>query len=160
MKIFFLLSFAVLNSWAAEIPLGSFDQAKIETILRKIPSAYFRSENLNGFVRKHYQYPIDSSLFKITCEADYYQSSPVPSEKRCLVVVSDKVEQKGDEYLIAMKSMEMFNALSYGQESKFSYSSEKVYGQAYEGNYRDLFRYVISCKKESCSFRFSSKEAF
>lgn len=164
MKLFTLLIFVSLEVLAVAIPVDKFDQSKLETILRQMPSAHINTQDMGDFVRKTYRFPTTKSKFSINCEADYYARASIPSDKKCTVTVSDKADLKGDEYLFKMTNTiqvsELFNAISYGKEEKKSYSHERVYGQAYEGNYRDLFRYMIICKKDFCDFRFTPKEVY
>jgi hypothetical protein len=163
MKVFFLLSFLAVNVWAVEIPLDEFDQSKLETLLRNIPAALVNSSHENGFVRKSTRYSDTNSLFAITCEGDFYAGSSIPTYKKCKITVNNKADFHGDEYLIKVTNLtlvsEMYNAISYDPTIRKSYSHERVYGQAFEGDYKYVFRYMIICSKSSCEFRFSPKEA-
>lgn len=163
MKFFILIALFAFNALAVEIPLKSFDQSKLETILRRIPEAKAQSQLMGPFTRVFYQYPKSESPFQITCEADHYNSNPIPSFSRCKVKVSDKEDFRGDEYLFKVSDStfvnQMSSAISYGAEVKKSYSLETVYGQAFTGEYRHLFRYLIICKKADCTVSFSSKPA-
>lgn len=163
MKELFLLILFSVNVMAVEIPVDEFDQSKLETLLRKIPTALIASSQGNGFVRKTTRYPDATSLFAIVCNADYYAGSTIPTYKKCKVSVSDKADLRGDEYFIKLtqksRVSEMFDAISYGTTTRKSYSNERVYGQAFEGDYKNVFRFMIVCKKTSCEFRFSPKEA-
>lgn len=150
-------------AFASKIPLGTFEQSKLEQLLRNIPSALQKSSKFKkGAVRKTYVFPKDNSSFKIKCIADHYNSSPLPSERSCEVEVSDKT-LKGDEHLIkitdAATVAALYKAIPYGAEIKMNYSHERVYGQAHDGSYRQLLRYAFSCKKQSCEVTFSPKEA-
>ena len=163
MKFFFILLLVATNALAVEIPVETFDQSKLESLLRKIPTALIATTRGNGFVKKTTRYPDAKSLFAIVCEADYFGNSDIPTNKSCKVTISDKTDLRGDEYLIKITDSrrvnEMYNAIPYGPEVRKSYSHERVYGQAWEGDYKNIFRFMIVCKKTSCDFRFSPKEA-
>ena len=163
MKVFFLLVLFSVSAWSVEIPVDEFDQSKLESLLRRIPSALIGTVQQDGFIRKTTRYPDTTSLFTIDCEADYYAGSSIPTYKRCVVTVSDKADLRGDEYLIKLTSKsrvtEMFEAISFGSDTRKVYSHERVYGQAFEGDYKNVFRFMFVCKKTSCDFRFSPKEA-
>ena len=164
MKGFLLLILFSVNAWSVEIPVDEFDQSKLESLLRKIPSALIGSSQEDGFVRKTTRYPDTNSLFTIVCEADYYADASIPTYKKCVLSVSDNADLRGDEYLIKMtqksRVSEMYNAISFGTDTRRTYSHERIYGQAFEGDYKNVFRFMIVCKKNtSCEFRFSPKEA-
>lgn len=148
--------------FAGTIPVDSFDQAKLEEILRKVPSALVKVEGHQGFTRKFYSYPKSSaSGIHISCQADFYLNSTVPSAKSCAVEIKT-TNLSGDEYQVTLTDSavvnELRNALSYGQEIKKFYSTERVYGQSFAGAYRDLFRYSFICQTQSCLLTFASKE--
>ncbi len=149
--------------FAGTIPVNSFDQAKLEAVLRKVPSALVKVENYEGFSRKFYSYPKSpTSGFHITCQADFYLNSTVPSTKSCAVEMTT-TNLSGDEYEVKVTDSatvnELRNAFSYGQEIKKFYSNERVYGQSFKGVFRDLFRYSIICETQNCVMTFASKEA-
>lgn len=156
----FLISSAAT---AASIPLETFDQSKLETIVRRIPSALVKTEQLEGFVRKYYLYPSESqTLFTLNCHADYFGEATIPTYKVCSVNVPGE-PATGDEFLITTTDTkivgELFNAISFGTEVKKNYSNELIYGQAHDGSYKNLFRYSIVCKINSCQLTFSPKAA-
>ena len=163
MKKILLLSLVSMNALSVEIPIEPFDQSKLETLLRRIPTALIGTTSGDGFVKKTTRYPDAKSLFAIVCEADYFGGSDIPTNKSCKVTISDKSDLRGDEYLIKItdsrRVTEMYNAIPFGLEIKKSYSHERIYGQAWEGDYKNIFRFMIVCKKTSCDFRFSPKEA-
>jgi hypothetical protein len=148
--------------FAGAIPVDSFDQSKLEAVLRKIPSALVKVENHQGFSRKFYSYPKSPSGVHISCQADFYLNSTVPSTKSCVVEMKT-TNLSGDEYQVTLTDSavvsELRNALSYGMETKKFYSTERVYGQSFAGGYRDLFRYSFICETQSCLLTFASKEA-
>jgi len=138
-------------SLLALIPLIQFDQSKLEQLMRKIPEAYVKSVSHTGFVRKHYAFPKQKSTFQISCEGDHYAGSQIPTMKKCELSVTG--ERLGDEYLVEFKSQELANALHMGK----LFASERVYGQAYGGEYRQLFRYQFSCTGDACKGTFAVK---
>lgn len=148
-------------SFAAKIPVGVFEQAKLETILRAIPASLVKTEKLNGYIRKHHQFPMTkSAAFRISCYADYFNGATVPSLKVCEVNVTSE-NLTGDEYLIQLTDAESVQALRkaipYGSDLKKNFSHERVYGQGHDGIYRNLFRYAFTCKTDSCDVTFSTK---
>ncbi len=149
-------------SFAAKIPLGSFDQSKLEHLLRRIPSALVKTEDKTGFTRRHYLFPNSKSAFTIKCHADYYQSSPVPSFEVCEINVSGEPEV-GDEYLLKVTDTSivgaLFSAITYGKEVKKHISNEVIYAQSHTGKYKNVFRYAFVCQKDSCEITFVTKEA-
>lgn len=144
------------------IPLQLFDQSKLESVLREIPSALIKSESHQGFVRKHYAFPPSHGQFQIKCQADYYLSSTIPSTKSCSVEVG-LGELRGDEYVFTSTDSAfvsaLYQAMPYGQQVKKVYSTERLYGQSRNGSYKQLFRYSLICKTNSCELSFSPKEA-
>lgn len=156
----FLFLFPAL-SYAAKVPLDSFDQSKLETILRNIPTALLKEENMGGFIRKHYAFPDEKkSDFFIKCHADYYKAAKIPSSKACSVEIKD--EGSSDEVLLKITDPKTVNsfreAISYGNEVKKFYATERVYGLALDGKYRDLFRYSFVCQMAECALTFAKKE--
>lgn len=163
MKRFFALSLVPTFVWSARIPLDIFDQSKLEALLRSIPSAFVKNEEQTGYVRKHYQFPKNkSSSFVINCQADYFNSAPVPSFKACQVEVTSK-DIAGEEIRVQTTEASvvgaLYSAISYGSEVKKFIATERVYGQASDGSYKNLFRYSFSCKLDSCEIVFVAKEA-
>ncbi len=164
MNIFVLLF--SLSAISAVIPVSSFDQSKLETLLRKIPSAYIETHKDNGVIRKTYIYPAEGPLI-IHCYADYFESAPVPTYKTCTIEVSvgrfESIvsEKKGDEFKVRFTDPEMVNemseAITFGSLSKEVYSHERVYGLAFEGIWRNLFRFRFSCLKKACEVTFTPK---
>ena len=149
-------------SFAAKIPLGVFEQAKLETILRAIPKSETKTEKFDGYSRKHHQFPTTkASNFVINCYADYFKGAAVPSLKVCEVEVKETAVLAGDEYLFqitdAASVAALRKAIPYGQELKKNFSHERVYGQGHDGVYRNLFRYSFTCKTESCDVTFATK---
>ena len=149
-------------SFAAKIQVGSFDQSKLEHMLRRIPSALVKTEEKTGFSRRHYLFPETKSSFTIKCHADYYGSSPVPSFKVCEVNVTGEPEV-GDEYFLKVTDVAtvgaLFSAITYGKEVKKHISNEVIYAQSYTGKYKNVFRYAFVCQKDSCDITFVNKEA-
>jgi hypothetical protein len=162
MKLISLLLLLPTLAFAGKIPVEVFDQQKLEGLLRQIPSALVKTENQSGFVRKHYLFPQDKKAgFTIKCYADYYGTSTIPSLRLCDVDVTS-TDLQGDEYFLKLDesdSQALYKVISYGLDVKKFFSFERVYGQAHDGKYHDLFRYSIICKASSCEFTFSPKEA-
>jgi len=161
MKFIFL--FLVLSnvSWAAKIPVSIFDQAKLETVLRNIPASLKKIEKVDGYKRHYLQFPdSNQSNFTITCQADYYNESQIPSYKAYELDVVSK-DHAGEEYSFKITSPEIVSALrsafSYGNETKKFYSTERIYGQAFDGTYRNLFRYMFICSSLACEATFATK---
>jgi hypothetical protein len=150
-------------SFAFKIPVESFDQSKLQSLLSKIPSALVKSETMAGFLRKTYLFPKSKNApIKIECQADYFSASSVPSYKSCGVTV-ERADQVGDEYSITISDVQdvsqLRSAISYGEDTKKIYSTERIYGQASDGKYRDLFRYSFVCESQSCNLTFVKKES-
>jgi hypothetical protein len=150
-------------SFAGKIPVGSFDQSKLEQMMRRIPSALVMTEEKTGFTRLHYLFPKGKgSVFTIKCQADYYLSAPVPSFKSCEVNVAGEPEV-GDEYRLKVTDSStvgaLYSAITYGQEVKKHISNEVIYAQSYTGKYKNTFRYAFVCQKDSCEITFVTKEA-
>lgn len=163
MRLFFTLLLVPTFALAAKIPVEIFDQSKLETLLRNNPTALARTESHAGFVRKHYQFPKNKNAdFTIKCQADYYGESKVPSYKACELDVSSK-DLAGDEYQIkltdAASVKSLRESISYGNEIKKFYSFERVYGQAYDGTYRNLFRFTFICKIDACDVTLTTKNS-
>lgn len=132
-----------------EIALQSFDQNKLEQLLRLTPVAFVREENQGKFLRKHYLFPKESAPFLIKCHADHFNSSPVPSSWKCSLTAYPA--PIGDEIAITTKN--------FGIAPQKFYSFERVYGQTADGYHRQLFRYIFDCSKETCKVTFAVKEA-
>lgn len=163
MKWFLPLLLVPSVAWSAGIPVDIFDQSKLETLLRNIPSAFIKNETQNGFIRKHYQFPKNkASEFVIRCHGDYFGSATIPSYKACTVEVSSK-DLAGDEMKVQVTDSSIVKdlnaAISYGSDLKKFYSTERVYGQSSDGAYKNLFRYSMICKSDSCDLVFVAKEA-
>lgn len=161
MNLIFVLLMIPAISLAAKIPVEAFDQAKLESLLRSSASTLERTETREGFVRKHHVFPKNKqTTFSINCIADYFGESRIPSYKSCDLNVSNNVFA-GDEQLIKITDAEMVKTLresiSYGDEVKKFYSFERVYGQAFDGTYRNLFRFSFICKRDTCDVTFATK---
>lgn len=145
---------------AANIPVETFDQAKLETLVRNIPSALVKIENQEGFTRKHYQFPSSKAKFSIKCQADYYGEANIPSFKSCDLTISDK-ELAADEYLFKITDSanitSLRNAISYGDELKTFYAFERVFGLSNDGVKRNLFRFTFICKRDVCDVTIATK---
>lgn len=149
--------------WSAKIPVDVFDQQKLEGLLRQIPHALLNSENRTGFVRKHYLFPQSKKAdFTIKCYADYYGNSSIPSLRVCDVNVSS-TDLQGDEFVLKLSDeldvQALYKVISYNLEVKKFFATERIYGEAYDGKYHDLFRYSFICQASSCEITFSPKEA-
>ncbi len=161
MRYAFLLFLCPTLSYASKIPLDSFDQSKLETMLRNIPASLVKEENKGTFVRKHHEFPQQNQAdFFIKCHADYYKNASIPSSKVCSVEIKD--QGSSDEVSLKVTNPEIVNAfrqaISYGQEVKKFYATERVYGLSLEGKYRDLFRYSFVCQTQECALTFAKKE--
>lgn len=148
-------------SFAAKIPIGVFEQAKLETLLRAMPLSLIKTEKLEGYTRKHHQFPKDKAAsFVINCYADYFKGATVPSLKVCDVDIKEAV-LAADEYMFKITDADSVTALRkaipYGSDLKKNFSHERVYGQGHDGVYRNLFRYSFTCKAESCDVTFATK---
>lgn len=146
-------------SHAGIIPVDSFDQSKLESLLRKIPTSLVKEEQHTNFKRKIHEFPVTgNSDFKIKCHGDYYLNSIIPSDKKCQVEVSN-LNSGTDEVLIAVSDVsnvnELRSALSYGKETKSFYSTERVHGLSLQKKYRELFRYSIVCDVKKCHLTFA-----
>jgi hypothetical protein len=159
-KLLLLAVFIPSVSFAVNIPMTEGDQSKLEYILRRIPSAAVKTENLSGFVRKHTQFPKSASNFVITCYGDFYNSSPIPSNEVCELELSD-VKPTYEEYKLTATgavAKTLYEAIPYSNKVKKLYAWDRVYGQALSGKYRDLFRYTFICEtSESCVMTFTAK---
>lgn len=147
------------------IPLEQFDQQKLESLLRRIPSAFVRSENQGGkFERKFYSFPkMDDKGFKINCEGDHYLPSTIPSASTCTLTMIKDADVRYDEQLVEFKDpftvTSLYNAINSLAEIKKFYSNERVYGVGINGRYAENFRYAFSCFKEKCQLTMSTLPA-
>ncbi len=162
-KLLALLFLFSVSAQSAEIPLNTFEQTKLETLLRKIPSAFVKKEKLTGFIRKHYLFPAQgASEFSVKCTADYFGAALVPSHKVCEASVKSG-EVVNDEYLIQLTDPKivraLYKAISYGETEKHFSSHERIYGKGHDGIWRNLFRFSFSCRKDACSVTFSPKKS-
>lgn len=150
---------------ATLIPLESFDAQKLETLVRRIPTALVKTEDMGGFERKTYEFPkMNDKGFKINCTADHYLSSPFPSKTNCtLALVKESFDATYDEVLVEFKDpftvKNLFNAISYQSDLKKFYSTEQVYGYGLGNKYRNLFRYSFTCTTEKCAVTMATKPA-
>ena len=145
-----------------EIPLNTFEQSKLETLLRGMPYAYVSKDKNSDSVRRHYLFPkAPDAGFTINCYADYFKGAKVPSVKVCEASVNGP-ELKGDEFSIQLtdeKSVKsLMKAISYGDPVKKFFSHEQIYGKGVDGVSHNLFRYSFSCEKSSCTVTFSPKK--
>jgi hypothetical protein len=139
------------------IPVQEFDQGKLQYLLSKIPEAYVREEVNPSFVRRFYQFPKTANLFQINCYADFYNQARFPSVKVC--AVSSMVSPKGDEIRISLNDPELINNLAAGiSYYKKFHSDERIYGQSYTGEYKEMFRFMFDCSS-ICKMSFVVKEA-
>lgn len=156
--LFLIPTFAL----ATVVPMEPFAQAKLETLLRGIPSAAQKSVKTKQGIRKQYLFPkTKNASFTIKCTADYYGEAPIPSEKACEVDVKAEKAPKGDEFQFNITDpatvAELRGAIPYGESIKKFYSHEQIYGQNFEGVYRNLFRFAVDCKDDSCQITFCTK---
>jgi hypothetical protein len=139
------------------IPLGEFDQQKLETLMRRIPTALVRTENVSGVEKKFYSYPATNDQgFKIQCEADHYLNSPLPSKSSCTLQMLSDYDERFDEHKVEIKNpavaTKLFGAMSFGPrpDTRRMYSNERVYGLGLNGRYQENFRFSFSCTTEKC----------
>lgn len=149
-------------AFSAQIPLNVFEQSKLETLLRGMPSAQVKKEKFKGHVRKYTQFPkIQNSAFGIKCYADFYGHAKIPSLKVCEASV-ESTDPVKDEYLIKLTDPEavadLNGSISYGDQIKKFSSHEQLFGQGFDGTSRTLFRYSFICQKSSCDITFSTKK--
>lgn len=150
---------------ATLIPLETFDAQKLETLMRRIPAALVKTEDMDGFQRKTYVFPkMDDKGFKINCTADHYLGSPLPSKTNCtLAIIKESLDANYDEQLVEFRDpftvKSMFNAFSYQAEVKKFYSTEQIYGYGLNNKYHNLFRYSFTCTQEKCSVTMATKPA-
>jgi hypothetical protein len=160
-RYFFLMLLISLPAAAVSIPLDAFDQSKLEGLLRNIPASVSALENHGLFQRKKHIFPKTESRFSIKCLSDYYEKATIPSVKQCSVNIDPHLTLKGDEHHLRLTDKTsvaaLFAAISYGQEVKNFYSTERVYGLGADGKHRKLFRYSISCQQQYCDLTFVSK---
>jgi hypothetical protein len=163
MRLLLALLFVPSVAFAAKIPVDIFDQSKLENLLRNIPSSLSRTEVHEGFVRQHHEFPKNKKAdFRIKCYADYFGQAKIPSFETCEFDLSGNT-LSGDESVLTITDSgvvkSLREAMSYGDEVKKFYSTERVYGQASDGALRDLFRYAFICKRDACEVTVTSKPA-
>jgi len=150
---------------ATLIPLENFDSQKLETLMRRIPTALVKVEDMDGFQRKSYVFPkMDDKGFKINCTADHYLQNPIPSKASCtLAILKESLDASYDEHLVEFKDpftvKSMFNAISYQNDVKKFFSNEQVYGYGLNNKYHNLFRYSFTCTQEKCAVTMATKPA-
>jgi hypothetical protein len=156
----------VIGLLLVAIPLTSFDQQKLETLMRRIPTAFVRSENISGIEKKYYSYPVMNDMgFKVLCEADHYMSSPLPSKSVCALNILQDHDQRFDEHKVELNDSDvvtdLFNAISFGPrpDTRRMYSNERVYGLGLNGRYQDHFRFSFTCSPEKCQMTMSTAKA-
>jgi hypothetical protein len=161
MKTFFFTTGFLFSgiSFAATIPVESFDQSKLEILLRKIPESLVKEENDSNFKRKFHEFPSSSNAgFKITCQADYFSEATIPSEKKCQLNL-DNLTSNADEVSVTISDEKLVtslrSAISYGQEVKSFYSTERIHGLSLDRKYRDIFRYAFVCQEKICQLTFA-----
>jgi len=163
MRLILALLLVPSFAFAAKIPVDIFDQSKLENLLRNIPSSLSRTEVHEGFVRHHHEFPKNKKAnFRIKCYADYFGQAKFPSFETCEFDLSTNT-LSGDELVLTIADSGVVNslreAISYGDEVKKFYSTERVYGQASDGALRDLFRYAFICKRDACEVTVTLKPA-
>jgi hypothetical protein len=146
---------------ATLIPLEPFDSQKLETLVRRIPSALVKTEDMEGFQRKTYEFPkMKDKGFKINCTADHYLNSPLPSKTNCtLTLLKESLDARYDEELVEFKDPFTVKSLSNAISYKSFFSNERVYGFGLNNKYHDLFRYEFRCTAEKCSVTMATKPA-
>lgn len=145
---------------ALAIPLETFDQQKLEGLLRKIPAAHVRTETLTK-EKRFYEFPkMNDKGFKIRCEAEHHLGSPLPSKSSCTLELLKAEDQRFDEQTVEFKDPfvvnSLYEAISFGTDTKRFYSNERVYGVNLGGKYAEHFRYGLVCSKEKCQFNMST----
>lgn len=146
----------------AAIQLDSFDQQKLEGLMRKIPSALVSTETIGATEKKTYVFPkMEDKGFKVNCTAIHYLGNQLPSKTDCTLNMLKDADARFDEHLVEFKDpftvKSLYNAISFGTDVKKFYSTERVYGLGVNGKYQENFRYVFSCTKEKCQVTMSTK---
>lgn len=145
------------------IPLKAFDQQKLEALLRKIPEAVVRADEIPNGEKRFYSFPKreDGAAFQIRCEASFFYGSQYPSSSNCSLDVFEAISERQDEHKLEINDpsivLPFYEAISEGRELKKFYSNERVYGLKLNGRYGDHFRYGLLCNKMKCELSFSSK---
>jgi hypothetical protein len=144
------------------IPLDSFDQQKLHALVTKIPAAYVKTVEEDKKRTLYYSFPkMDDKGFKINCEAEYFLHATLPTKSKCDLQMLKDADPRTDEQLIEFKDpfvvTQFFNAISFGAETKKWFTSERIYGVALNGKYKEHFRTTIQCSKEKCQMTFSKK---
>jgi hypothetical protein len=147
---------------ATLIPLHSFDAQKLETLMRRIPSALVKTEEMAGFQRRTYEFPkLDDKGFKINCTADHYLSNQLPSKTNCTLAMTKEADVRLEEEMVEFKDpftvKSLFEAISYQDDTKKFYANERIYGLAINGKYKEVFRYGFTCTKEKCQVTMMKK---
>ncbi len=149
----------------AAIPLEQFDQQKLESLMRRIPSALVKTEDQGGkFERKFYSFPkMDDKGFKIKCQADHYLGSPLPSASSCTLHMLKDADVRYDEHAVEFNDTHVvtsiYNAIHSQSVTKKFYSNERVYGLGVNGKYGENFRFTFSCSQEKCQLTMCTKPA-
>ena len=144
------------------IPLETFDQQKLEALLRKIPEAHAKTVEVTNGKRRIYSYPKSlRESFQFNCEADFLFDSEFPSYSKCSLNISQELSPKEDEHLIVVNNSELasslYKAIPEGMELKKFYSTERVYGLKLNGKYGNHFRYSLVCSEQKCDLTVSTK---
>lgn len=142
--------------------LDTFDQQKLESLLRKIPEAVVSVDQIPNGEKRLYSYPKDeSSGFQVKCEANFFLGASYPSSSQCSLTIFETHSVKQDEHKITITDPrvvgDLYAAISEGKELKKFYSNERVYGLKLNGRYGDHFRYALLCNKTKCELSFSTK---
>lgn len=150
----------MIEIFAIAIPLETFDQQKLEGLLRKIPAALVKQETLARVEKRFYEFPkMDDKGFKIRCEAEHHLGSQLPSKSACTLDLLNPEDQRTDEQSTELKDpfvvKSLYEAISFGAETKRFYSNERVYGVNLSGKYVEHFRYGLVCTKDKCQFNMS-----
>ena len=142
------------------IPLETFDQQKLETLVRRIPEALVSTSKFENGEKRYYSYPRSNDPgFKIDCESTYYQHSKLPSEIMCSLNITQEIDSRSDEHKITFSDPELYNSFSYETDVKRFYSNERVFGLKLNGKYGEMFRYGFICDVKNCQLTYSTRPA-
>lgn len=165
MKFFILFTLLSGNLLAETLLLDRYDQLKLAELLARIPNLAKHLEvEKGGEAEKRFMtFPKAAKEFQIHCESTYYQDSPYASAAECRVDVdlnAKGIKRGYDELLIELSHRNaeaLFEAIPQGREKRELRSWQRDAGINFEGRRSEIFRYYISCLKDTCRIRVSEK---
>lgn len=137
-----------------EILLSSFDQAKLESFISKIPEALVSESREGNSKLKLYRFA-DKENFQINCRSVFENGSKVPNQRSCDLQVNGSLS--GEQIRVSIT--DNFNCeilkkyLPYGA----LHSTEYFYGKSSDGTFQNIFKYSFHAKK-NCEASFGVKE--